>query len=34
MESAHAEAVIMLIEAGADRSRVSPLPNDAPISCD
>jgi len=25
MESAHAEAAIMLIEAGADRSRVRPL---------
>ena len=25
MESAHAEAAIMLIEAGADRDRVSPL---------
>ena len=25
MESAHAEAAIMLIEAGADRSRVRPI---------
>jgi len=34
MESAHAEAAIMLIEAGADRSRVRLLPNEAPISYD
>jgi 26S proteasome non-ATPase regulatory subunit 10 len=30
MESAHAEAAIMLIEAGADRSRVRAVPSEPP----